>query len=285
VPAKDPPDESRAEPLKRLGGGRWQTRDGRFTIEPGDGRWSVVDAEQTDELGLQRVRGPFGSLTDAKAAIAQVRDQPAPTSPLEAPAGRTAAPSPDRDGGDAKKQPPADERRGRASKKVAVDAADAQRPHAEATPSETPPEPSKPEPPPRERPQAEPPEEPSEPAWLRRLDDTRADRARRLIRDLERAGFDGAERIAREDVVEDRPAVAKALLLRSMARALAAAPHLDAIEAAGLALDVLTRGSDADVPARLPGWTVMERRPGADDRELTVRKGDLRRAVEDETAG
>src|SRR3954453_17901700 len=81
-PAKDPPDESRAEPLKRLGGGRWQTRDGRFTIEPGDGRWSVVDAAQTDELGLQRVRGPFGSLADAKAAIAEVRDQPVPTSPL-----------------------------------------------------------------------------------------------------------------------------------------------------------------------------------------------------------
>ena len=38
--------------LKRLGGGRWQTRDERFTIEPQSGTWSLVDAEETDELGL-----------------------------------------------------------------------------------------------------------------------------------------------------------------------------------------------------------------------------------------
>ena len=35
--------------LKRLGGGRWQTRDGRFTIEPQGGAWVVVDAEQSDD--------------------------------------------------------------------------------------------------------------------------------------------------------------------------------------------------------------------------------------------
>lgn len=29
--------------LKRLGGGRWQTRDERFTIEPDSGTWVVVD--------------------------------------------------------------------------------------------------------------------------------------------------------------------------------------------------------------------------------------------------
>ena len=28
--------------LKRLGGGRWQTRDERFTIEPQSGTWVVV---------------------------------------------------------------------------------------------------------------------------------------------------------------------------------------------------------------------------------------------------
>ena len=54
------------EGLKRLGGGRWQTRDERFTIEPQSGTWVVVDAEQTDELGLALVRGPFGSLGAAK---------------------------------------------------------------------------------------------------------------------------------------------------------------------------------------------------------------------------
>ena len=47
------------EGLKRLGGGRWQTRDERFTIEPQSGTWVLVDAEQTDDLGLPLVRGPF----------------------------------------------------------------------------------------------------------------------------------------------------------------------------------------------------------------------------------
>ena len=70
------------ESLKRLGGGRWQTRDERFTIEPQSGTWAVVDAEETDDLGLPLVRGPFRSLTDAKAAIAAARTTEAPASPL-----------------------------------------------------------------------------------------------------------------------------------------------------------------------------------------------------------
>ena len=53
--------------LKRLGGGRWQTRDERFTIEPQSGTWVLVDGEQTDDLGLPLVRGPFRSLTEANA--------------------------------------------------------------------------------------------------------------------------------------------------------------------------------------------------------------------------
>src|SRR3954453_13370972 len=70
------------ESLKRLGGGRWQTRDERFTIEPQSGTWSVVDAEETDDLGLPLVRGPFRSLTDAKEAIGSARASAAPKSPL-----------------------------------------------------------------------------------------------------------------------------------------------------------------------------------------------------------
>ena len=68
--------------LRRLGGGRWQTRDGRFTIEPQSGTWSLMDAEQTDELGLPLVRGPYRSLTEAKAAIAAAVAGEAPVSPL-----------------------------------------------------------------------------------------------------------------------------------------------------------------------------------------------------------
>ena len=71
------------EGLKRLGGGRWQTRDERFTIEPQSGTWAVVDAEQTDDLGLPLVRGPFKSLTAAKAAIGEARGAEAPTSALK----------------------------------------------------------------------------------------------------------------------------------------------------------------------------------------------------------
>ena len=76
--------------LKRLGGGRWQTRDERFTIEPQGGTWVVVDAEQTDDLGLALVRGPYGSLRDAKEAIEQARRGGARRLPAQG-AGRGAA--------------------------------------------------------------------------------------------------------------------------------------------------------------------------------------------------
>ena len=68
--------------LKRLGGGRWQTRDERFTVEPQSGTWVVVDAEQIDDLGLPLVRGPFGSLTAAKGAIEAARGSEPAISPL-----------------------------------------------------------------------------------------------------------------------------------------------------------------------------------------------------------
>jgi hypothetical protein len=71
------------ESLKRLGGGRWQTRDERFTIEPQSGTWVIVDAEQTDDLGLPLVRGPFRSLTEAKGAIGDARESKPERSPLE----------------------------------------------------------------------------------------------------------------------------------------------------------------------------------------------------------
>ncbi|MFN8620845.1 MAG: hypothetical protein U0869_08895 [Chloroflexota bacterium] len=70
------------ESLRRLGGGRWQTRDERFTIEPQSGRWVVLDAQQQDDFGMPLVRGPFGSLDDAREAIAGAREEPAPASPL-----------------------------------------------------------------------------------------------------------------------------------------------------------------------------------------------------------
>src|SRR5687768_11165391 len=68
--------------LKRLGGGRWETRDGRFAIEPQSGTWVIVDNENTDDLGLPLVRGPYPSLTAAKEAIASAREEAPAPSPL-----------------------------------------------------------------------------------------------------------------------------------------------------------------------------------------------------------
>ncbi len=68
--------------LKRLGGGRWQTHDERFTIEPQSGTWAIVDADQVDDLGLPLVRGPYRSLTEAKVAVDAARGTDPPKSPL-----------------------------------------------------------------------------------------------------------------------------------------------------------------------------------------------------------
>jgi len=68
--------------LKRESAGRYATGDGRFTVEKSSGGWMVIDADQTDELGLPLVRGPFDTLDDARAAIEAARSGPAPTSSL-----------------------------------------------------------------------------------------------------------------------------------------------------------------------------------------------------------
>ncbi len=72
----------RSDSLRRLGEGRWQTRDGRFAIEPQSGTWVIVDNEQTDELGLPLVRGPFQTLTAAREAIDVARTEGLKASPL-----------------------------------------------------------------------------------------------------------------------------------------------------------------------------------------------------------
>ncbi len=154
--------------LKRLGGGRWQTRDERFTIEPQSGTWMVVDAEQTDDLGLPLFRGPFGSLTSAKEAITAAREAPPVVSPKAAlvaqlrdrpvPISKAASPKP------AARAPKAVVRR--------------------------------------------PPPLPPEPRWLRELGPADRRRARELIERLSKAGARDPEAIARRDVVGGVPAAA-----------------------------------------------------------------------------
>jgi ribosomal protein S18 acetylase RimI-like enzyme len=68
--------------LKRASAGSYRTPDGRFTVEQASGRWLVIDGEQVDDLGLPLTRGPFATLDAARAAIADARQGPAPTSGL-----------------------------------------------------------------------------------------------------------------------------------------------------------------------------------------------------------
>ena len=79
--------KSKPEPapdaLKRERAGTYRSVDERFTVEQSSSGWMVLDAQQTDGLGLPLTRGPFTTLDDAKAAMAQARagGTPAPHPP------------------------------------------------------------------------------------------------------------------------------------------------------------------------------------------------------------
>jgi hypothetical protein len=95
------------EKLKRLGGGRWESQDGRYSIEPQSGTWVVVDNEQSNELGLPLVRGPFPTLTAAREAVQESRK----TGPARSPLAERIRTSPTRDEPKPKKpEPPAEPR-------------------------------------------------------------------------------------------------------------------------------------------------------------------------------
>jgi ribosomal protein S18 acetylase RimI-like enzyme len=70
------------EKLKRERAGTYRTTDGRFTIEQSTTGWLLLDAEQTNELGLPLARGPFDTLDEARAAVAEARSGPRPISDL-----------------------------------------------------------------------------------------------------------------------------------------------------------------------------------------------------------
>ena len=112
----EPPPDA----LKRERAGTYRSVDGRFTVEQSSSGWLVLDSEQTDGLGLPLARGPFGTLDDAKTAMAEARGGPAPEVPRPAlrvvGGGRSDKPSPADDAG------AADERRvaAKPSKPVAL---------------------------------------------------------------------------------------------------------------------------------------------------------------------
>jgi len=71
------------EKLKRERAGTYRTSDGRFAIEQSATGWLILDSEQTNELGLPLARGPFGTLDEARAAVADARSGPRPISDLD----------------------------------------------------------------------------------------------------------------------------------------------------------------------------------------------------------
>ena len=218
-PTKAPIDPDDA-PLKRLGGGRWQTRDERFTIEPQSGTWVVVDADQTDELGLPLVRGPFASLTAAKEAIASARSSGPATSPLAGrieqlrrdPAGTPdarPAPKPEAEPTQGVRSEPMAERQAMPEPPREAEAARDRTPTREAEPAR-----DRTPAPVRATPK---PADPPEPGWLSDLDAATRGRARRLMARLVDDGIDDAEGLVRRDVVGGVPALAAQAIARRLA--------------------------------------------------------------------
>jgi hypothetical protein len=217
--------------LRRLGGGRWQSRDGRFTIEPQSGTWVVVDGEQVDDLGLPLVRGPFHSLNDAREAIDGARQAGPADSPLSARVEEAR-----RRGGERRSW-------GGQQRETEAPGATATKPAERQKPA---PQPSPPQPKPSPAP-------PREPAWFTRLDADGRRRARKILRDLEKAGISGAESIARSEVADSRPALARAAIVRQI-RAAIDASHDSASLAQAIA-DLLVSGRDRQLGT---SWRIVD---------------------------
>ena len=228
--------------LKRLGAGRWETRDGRFAIEPQSGTWVVVDNTQTDELGLPLVRGPFGSLTAAREAIESARN----TGPAESPLAERIKQARESVGGKARQGvggKPTTGDRGRVAKEMANSTA-SRLVAAERAGSDEATDSAATEPPP-----------PPEPRWLRELapDDRR--RARDLIGRLDRLAVAEPEEIARAEISRDQPALARVGLERMLRDAIASSKGPR--DAGQAVVDAIMRGKDDELGVR---WRLVDDR-------------------------
>lgn len=220
--------------LKRLGGGRWETRDGRFSIEPQSGTWVVVDNEQTDDLGLPLVRGPFGSLTAAKAAIEGARDE----GPVESPLAERLRDAPARTVRGKERGPAGADRP--SGRERTASGANADR-KAQSPP-------------------------PPEPKWLRDLDPADRRRARELVQRLNGVGIPDPEAVARAEIAQDRPALARIAIERALAEVAASAKGPAAAVQAAAKLLAVGRDRRLDVRWRLVderGRAIDDLDPGA----------------------
>jgi hypothetical protein len=218
------------EGLKRIGGGRWETRDGRFQIEPQSGTWVIVDTTQTNEFGLPLVRGPFPSLGAAKEAIETAREEGPAESPLAGRIGKAPAPG------------------------ASAKASKATKSTKSAAEPESEPEPDPPPPP--------------EPKWIRDLRPVDRRKATALIERLEGLGIDPehAETVARGEVAQGLPAVARLAIEQRLRAAAATAVGVDAAVAA--VVKAMTAGEDSDLEV---SWRLV------DDRGRPIEKLDLDR--------
>lgn len=239
-------DTDKDASLKRLGGGRWQTRDERFTIEPQSGTWVVVDAEQTDDLGLALVRGPFGSLGAAKEAISAARVAEPAASPL---ADRVAKL------GDRPATPPTQGTKGTRAARAGERATEPEPEPASATEAGKAPQSTKST---KLTKAAKPakPEPPAEPRWLQELAPTDRRRAKRLIDALTEAGAADPEGIARRDVAGAVPAAAAFAVARAIA-------SLDKDASPAAVARLLADGRDEDLGVR---WRLVD----GEDRPITI---------------
>ena len=223
--------------LKRLGGGRWETRDGRFAIEPQSGTWVIVDNEQTDELGLPLVRGPFGSLTAAKEAIEAARIEGPAASPL---AGRL----------EQARRSEGSKEKGGPDGGVAREAAQSDATSADGTSA-------------AKAPPAKPPEprQPPGPRWLRDLPSREQRRARDLLARLEKMGVADGELVVRAELTTEQPALARLAIERALAKALdgVGEPRV----AARRAVQALLRGADVELGV---SWKLVDDRDRAIDK-------------------
>ncbi len=234
-PPKAPVDPDDA-PLKRLGGGRWQTRDERFMIEPQSGTWVIVDGEQTDDLGMALVRGPFPSLTIAKAAIATARASAPAASPLtERIERRRAQPVPDAPPRDSATTSPTRRFRRGEPRKPTTEAPQLRSPaEARAGPARA-----------KAKRDAD---EAREPGWLSDLEAAERGRARRLIDRLLEDGIPDAEGLVRRDVVGHVPALAAAAIARRLS-------ELDADATPNDVAELLADGRDDRLGVR---WRLVD---------------------------
>jgi hypothetical protein len=237
--------------LKRLGGGRWQTRDERFTIEPQSGTWVLVDAEQTDDLGLPLVRGPFRSLTEAKAAVEDARGTAVPESPL-ADRVREAGARP------ARTRPGVAAETGTRAGPKGASASVARETHSRVAEPESAPE----------------------PRWVADLSPRERGRARRLIERIEARGVRDAESVVRQDLTGGVPTVARLAVANQLADLVASvAEDAPAMERAiGRLVEALSAGRDDELDVR---WRLAD----GDDRPIGLTARDIGAAIERRAVG